>query len=66
MRTGNTIITGPTPLSRLGRIVAALALACVLAAPLAACGNRGDPMRPDRDGQAFPKTYPDPKTFSAP
>ena len=61
MNIGNPIPSDPAR-RHLGRALVALALAFALAAPLAACGKRGDPMYPERNGQEFPKTYPDPKT----
>lgn len=39
------------------RIVTVLLLALALAAPLGACGKKGDPKPPDRNSD-FPKQYP--------
>ncbi len=62
MNIGNPIPSAPA-CRRPGRALVALALAVALAGSLAACGKRGDPVHPDREGPKFPKTYPDPKTY---
>lgn len=62
MNIGN-LIASASARRRLGRALVALALTVALTAPLAACGKRGDPMHPDREGPKFPKPYPDPKTY---
>ena len=48
----------PSPTLRRRLILAALILA--LAAPLAACGKKGDPRPPSGDNAPFPRTYPAP------
>lgn len=45
------------------KLAVALILAFVVAAPLAACGKRGDPEHPGREAPKYPRTYPDPVTY---
>jgi predicted small lipoprotein YifL len=40
------------------RIVTILLLALCLAAPLSACGKKGDPNPPDPAHNQYPRTYP--------
>ncbi|MCZ6765202.1 MAG: hypothetical protein O7C63_09735 [Alphaproteobacteria bacterium] len=42
---------------KIGRVLAALCVLALVAAPLAACGKKGDPEPPDKTSQ-FPRTYP--------
>ncbi|MGE0120241.1 MAG: hypothetical protein AB7S71_22500 [Dongiaceae bacterium] len=45
------------------RACASLCIAVALALTVAACGKRGDPVRPDGQSDEYPRQYPDPSSL---